>query len=257
MCHSGVSGPCVVCMSEQLPWARVAPIIPGPVKQPDHGQMCSSPGSPTRWKKHSGASEHTETTRSSSKSIRNDTYFCEKDIYVQIKTLTCLVDSCYFYEDMTSSGAKSKLKDCPVGRFIVRNSSDPNYLYTISVKTRKGPTSIRVLYERGKFSLDSDEKSRYSMPVFSSLLELIDYYVRLTAGKKEHCRFLDRSGKKDLPIIIDKPRLRKVPDLKSMCRTSINRLLPAKNPEGVSQRVDDLPLPKPLRSYLKDHPFIV
>lgn len=248
MCFISESAP----MTTQ--WAAVQPITRLP-KEPGHGKMCST-SSQTRSKKHSGDTEHTGTCRTA-KPKQNDTYFCEKDFYVQIKTLTCLHDSCYYYEGMSSSEAKSKLKDCLVGRFIVRDSSDPNYLYTISVKTKRGPTSIRVLYESGKFSLDADEKSRGSMPTFSSLLELIDYYVRLTAGKIDQCRFLDRSGRKDLPIILDRPRLTKVPGLKSICRTNINRVLPAKNPVEVRHRIEDLPLPKPLLSYLKDHPFIV
>lgn len=228
----------------------------------DHGKMCSSQGSQTRHKKPSGVTDLTGTdkavTTSKPNRKENVTYFCERDFYVQIKTRTCLHDSCYYYEGMSSSEAKSVLKHCPVGIFLIRDSSDPNYLYTISVRTRRGPTSIRVLYECGKFCLDADEKSRGSMPLFSSLMELIDYYVRLTAGKIDQCRFLDRSGRKDLPIILDKPRLTTPPDLKSICRTAINRHLPAKNPVEVRQRIDDLTLiPKPLRSYLKDHPFIV
>ena len=250
MCQTDVFVSCS-CMSTRLPCvARVSP-IQNTVKQPDNGNMCSD----SRRKKPSGHPESPEKTGGVSQ--RHDTYFCEKDFYVQIKTLTCLVDSCYFFGDMSSSEAKSKLKECSVGRFLVRNSSDPNYLYTISVKTRRGPTSIRVLYEKGKFSLDADEKSRDSMPVFSSLLELIDYYVRLTMGKTDQCRFLDRSGKKDLPIILDKPRLAEVPSLKSLCRTNINGLLPAKNPTEVGHKINELPMPKPLLSYLKDHPFIV
>lgn len=237
-------------------WAQIQPVRRLP-NELGNGKMCSTSGCPqSRRKKHSGDTEPIDS-RQIVKLKQSDTYFCEKDFYVQIKTLTCLHDSCFYYEGMSSSEAKSKLKDCPVGRFIVRSSSDPNHLYTISVKTKRGPTSIRVLYDLGKFSLDADEKSRVSMPSFSAFLELLDYYVRLTAGKTEQCRFLDRSGRKDLPIILDKPRLAKVPDLKSVCRTNINRLLPAKNPVEVRHHIDDLPLPKPLLSYLKDHPYVV
>lgn len=254
MCFLGVTEPSKSAsesMTAECQWPKFERLL----NEPDNGKMCSASGcQQSRRKKHSGDTEHSDTRHIVKQS---DTYFCEKDFYVQIKTVTCLYDSCFYYDGMSSSEAKSKLKDCPVGRFIVRSSSDPNHLYTISVKTKRGPTSIRVLYELGKFSLDADEKSRVSMPSFSAFLELIDYYVRLTAGKTEQCRFLDRSGRKDLPIILDKPRLAKVPDLKSVCRTNINRLLPAKNPVEVRHRIDDLPLPKPLLSYLKDHPYIV
>ncbi|XP_053391671.1 suppressor of cytokine signaling 2-like [Mercenaria mercenaria] len=186
-----------------------------------------------------------------------DEYYCEKDLYVQIGTRFILHSGCFYHPNIGSTEAKMILKSCPVGTFLVRDSSDSKYLYTISVKTKRGPTSIRICYEHGRFSLDADEKSKSQMPKFSSLLELTDYYIRKSKGKKsEQCRFLDKTGKKDLPIVMSKPKLNEVPSLRHLARTLINRSLPATSSSGISSLVEDLPLPKPLRSYLKDYPFL-
>lgn len=189
---------------------------------------------------------------------KEDEYYCERDLTKTIETISVLCLGCFYFPEVSSAEAKQMLKCCSVGTFFVRDSSDPRYLYTISVKTMRGPTSIRIMYDNGRFALDSDEKSRKKIPKFTSVLDLIDYYMRLTYGKKsEPCRFLDRSGKKDLPIIMSKPKLSSAPSLKHLCRTTINRSFPAKCAEEVRKTVDELTvLPRPLRSYLKDYPYL-
>lgn len=189
---------------------------------------------------------------------KEDEYYCEKDLQKTLEACVTLHSGCFYFPDVSSCESKFMLKSCAVGTFFVRDSSDPKYLYTISVKTIRGPTSIRISYEHGRFALDSDEKSKHQIPKFTSILELIDYYIRLSAGKRsEQCRFLDKSGKKDLPIIMSKPKLCSVPSLAHMCRTTIVRNLPAKNSEEVMSNVDELTeYPKTLRSYIKDYPYL-
>lgn len=55
-----------------------------------------------------------------------------------------LSNSCWYYDSMTWQQSEDLLKDCELGTFLVRNSSDPNYLYSLSVQTKNGPTSIRL-----------------------------------------------------------------------------------------------------------------
>lgn len=187
----------------------------------------------------------------------NADYYCNKDLYVQIQTRFVLCDGCFYYSNIGSTEAKTILKPCAVGTFIIRDSSDSKYLYTISVKTKRGPTSIRICYEHGRFSLDSDVKSRSRMPKFSTLLDLVDFYVRKSIGKEsEQCRFLDKWGKKDLPIVMSVPKQNDVPSLKHLTRTLVNRCLPATGSSSVRLLIEKLPLPKPLKSYLKDYPYL-
>lgn len=188
---------------------------------------------------------------------RDDGYYCHKDLYLQIQTVSVLYQGCFFYDGMTSAEAKSVLQYSAVGTYLVRNSSNPRFLYTISVKTKRGPTSIRVLYENGRFSLDADERSKRYMPTFTNFLCLIDFYVRaaVSGRKSDQCRFLDKTGKKDLPIVLTKPKLNAVPTLKHLSRVTINKTLPANSISEVRQLVDKLPIPPLLKSTLKDYPY--
>lgn len=215
-----------------------------------------------------GNPKHFDAALSHPKSLRESTpltlihrngddYYCEKDLLVQLETKCVLTHGCFYYPEADSTEAKLLLKPCSVGTFLIRDSSDSKYLYTISVKTRRGPTSIRVFYEHGRFSLDSDERSKSHMPRFQSLLQLLDFYIRKSRGKKsEQCRFLDKTGKKDLPIVMLKPKEHDVPSLKHLTRTLITRSLPATSSSEVPSQVEKLPLPKPLKSYLKDYPYL-
>lgn len=186
-----------------------------------------------------------------------DDYYCSKDLEKQIVTRCSLLPGCFYYEDADSSQAKALLKLEAVGTFLIRDSSDPKFLYTISVKTKRGPTSIRICYGHGVFSLDSDEQSKCHMPKFQTLLELVDFYIRKSRGKKsEQCRFLDKTGKKDLPIVMLKPKKHSVPSLMHLTRTVVNKALSEFHPKDLTSAVDRLPLPNPLKSYLNEYPYL-
>jgi len=188
---------------------------------------------------------------------KGDEYYCEKDMLKTIHTVCSLHAGCFYFPDLSSTEAKLMLRTSDVGTFIVRDSSDPKYLFTVSVKTVRGPTSIRIIYESGYFSLDSDEKSKRHIPKFNSVLDLLDFYMRqCQVNKPEQCRFVGPKGKKDLPIILLKPKLNGVPSLKHLCRTTVNRTLPTSSPVEIATAVDTLPLPKILISYMKDYPYL-
>ncbi|KAL4240828.1 JAK pathway signal transduction adaptor [Mactra antiquata] len=198
----------------------------------------------------------TESMTDSHQHTKSDIYYCNKDLNLHCETLDILQCGCFYYPDIGSSEAKQLLKPCAVGSYIVRNSSDPKYLYTISVKTKRGPTSIRICYEYGRFSLDADERSKSQMPQFDSLLHLIDFYVRCSDKRADQCRFLDRNGKKDLPIVLKEPKRNDVPSLRHLSRTLINRSIPSKKSSELATAVEKLPLPKPLKNYINDYPFL-
>jgi len=60
---------------------------------------------------------------------------------------------------------------------MIRDSADPRYLYSLSVQTEKGPTSVRLVFKNGKFSLDANEKLTELLPKFDAVPALIEYYV--------------------------------------------------------------------------------
>lgn len=86
------------------------------------------------------------------------------------------------------------LESAQPGAFIVRDSSDPRFLYSLSIQTERGPTSVRLPYRKGKFSLDGDEKIAERVPKFDSVIGLIEHYVNggTRIGKKVSTAELDK-----------------------------------------------------------------
>lgn len=189
---------------------------------------------------------------------RESAYYCAKDMVVQIGTCITLEQSGWYYGHCTSQEAKSLLKRESVGTFLIRDSSDSKYLYSLSVKTSRGTTSVRIIYNKGQFQLDSDDRISAKMPRFDSAVRLVDFYARLTdMGKSYVCRWLESSGRKDLPIVLQKPKRNCVLDLKHLCRLSINRSLPKTlSRTKVLSNMDKLPVPTQIKGYLKEYPYI-
>jgi hypothetical protein len=190
--------------------------------------------------------------------VREPAYYCAKDMAIQIGTTQSLAQTGWYYENFTSQDAKLLLEKEPEGTFIIRDSSDSNYLYSLSVRTSRGTTSARIVYHKGTFQLDSDERCSARMPKFDSVVHLVDFYVRMTLmGRIGRNRWVESCGRMDLPIMLKKPKMNSALDLKHLCRLSINRNLPkTQNRTKVWKNMDELPLPGLLKSYLKEYPYI-
>ncbi|XP_013384410.1 suppressor of cytokine signaling 2 [Lingula anatina] len=177
----------------------------------------------------------------------------EKDLERISKTLEALYNSFWYHEDMTRQEAKSFLKDSEVGTFLVRNSSDPHYLFALSVKTKRGATSVRVEYIRGKFRLDCEDALLNQMPRFNCVVKLIEFYIRLSENdNRHHCVWLESTGRRDVPVKLVKPAFSAVPSLQHLCRLTINRSM--NRPKLEDGFVDCLPLPTRLKAFLGEYP---
>lgn len=190
-------------------------------------------------------------------------YYCERDFRIQEENLNNICGCGWYYANTTSEMAKDMLRKSEVGTFILRDSVDPRFLYSLSIKTPRGATSIRITYTKGKFQLDCLEKLKNHLPKFDSTVALVDHYVRASKGdskRKNVNRFLESSGKKDMPVLLTKPRVKIVPSLQHLCRQTVNRRLPNSVEHDYSfhnRQVDKLVmLPNGLRTFLKSYPYL-
>lgn len=169
------------------------------------------------------------------------------------------LEQCSFYvAQMTSNEAKDKLRYADVGTFLVRDSANPRFLYSLSVKTRRGVTSIRLAYDSRGFSLDSDQAGL--MHSFDTIVQLAAFYAvegksDTNAGRKNSCVFLERSGRRDLPVFLRYPYRSgsggaRLSSLKHLSRLAINCALAGRNP-------DRLVIPPSLKAYIREYPFSV
>ncbi|XP_038668189.1 cytokine-inducible SH2-containing protein-like [Scyliorhinus canicula] len=177
----------------------------------------------------------------------------EADMQCITTTLRQLELSGWYWGPLTASEAKQELNKMPEGTFLIRDSSHPCYLLTLSVKTNRGPTNVRIEYSNGKFCLDSYYLAKPRILAFSEVLSLIQHYV-------SSC-IVDRYDKvadtADLPpkdtaihLKLIKPLHRKdsFPSLQHLCRLTVNR---------ITHQVDKLPLPKSVQGYLEEYPFLL
>ncbi|XP_044253149.1 suppressor of cytokine signaling 2-like [Tribolium madens] len=161
-----------------------------------------------------------------------------------------LRQSGWYYEGLTFDKSDKLLKDTKVGTFLVRNSSDPRFLFSLSVQTDRGPKSVRLFYINGYFRLDAQPHLQASMPLFPGVIELVQYYVR---RRKDTQVWVDPQGKCLSSIYLDRPLRREAtpPSLKHLARLAINKQL-----RDTSEiRIFKLGLPTSLAVFLAEYPY--
>lgn len=162
-------------------------------------------------------------------------------------TLNKLETSGWYYGQLSWQQATNKLKSTPVGTFLIRDSSDPMHLFSLSVQTERGPTSIRIHYSDGEFKLDAEDLLAAKMPSFPCVVALVDHYVNLSQTDKAKAHvWLDVMGRRDCHIQLRRPLYHQVPQLQHLCRLVINGQVPI---ERINQ------LPKSFQSFIKDFPY--
>jgi len=95
-----------------------------------------------------------------------------------------------------------------------------------------------------------------SMPSFESVVALVDHYVdeaRTSPGgavRHSSCVFVDRTGRRDVPVVLSTPFRSRPTSLRHLSRLAVNAALQGRD-------VDRLCLVPSLRNYLRQHPFSV
>ncbi|XP_034529194.1 suppressor of cytokine signaling 2 [Notolabrus celidotus] len=196
------------------------------------------------------SSESTESIESdrradnNSRSVESD----ESRIALAMKDLR---NTGWYWGSLTANEAKEILQDSSEGTFLVRDSSQRDYLFTISAMTSAGPTNLRIEYKHGKFKLDSVVLVKPKLKQFDSVVHLVEHYVHLSrTGDRPGASNSQPSGVPNgtVQLLLTKPVYTATPPLQHLCRIAINRR---------TRRVQDLPLPNRLKDYLTDYSYHV
>ncbi|XP_067912970.1 suppressor of cytokine signaling 1a [Heterodontus francisci] len=153
------------------------------------------------------------------------TFRSQLDFEIIERTWRYLEDCGFYWGPMTVEVAHSKLKSEPVGTFLIRDSKQRNYFFSLSVKTAKEPISCRIQFQDGLFSLHGSKES------FNCIMKLIEHFTV--------------SPKKFLSKPLRKVRLQ---PLQEICRKRIIESVGKDN-------IDRLPLNHVLKDYLQTFPF--
>lgn len=143
-----------------------------------------------------------------------------------------------------------------MGTFLVRDSMDPRFLFSLSVQTERGPTSVRLFYANGYFRFDAQPHLQPVMPQFPCVVELVQHYV--TQSKKarnDALVWVDPRGKWYSSIVLDEPlRKQDAPNsLKHLARLAVNTALQP----STKTKIVELELPMSLKAYLAEYPYSV
>lgn len=181
---------------------------------------------------------------------------------------------CWYHGSLSWQESAMLLQNSKEGTFLVRNSQDTRFFYSLSVqRAKEGPTSVRIQFQNGHFSLDAEEQIRESMPRFKSVCELVEYYVMLGTDSYQSSSkgvLIDQkieARKIHSPIILRQPLFKKAPTLAHFARIAINRSLAAKRDCGQASTVPKktvetaeiktLKLPPKLIEFLESYPLSI
>lgn len=195
------------------------------------------------------SSESTETIED--RRAENTSAVDESRVALAMKDLR---NTGWYWGSLTANEAKEILQDASEGTFLVRDSSQQDYLFTISAVTSAGPTNLRIEYKHGKFKLDSVLLVKPRLKQFDSVVHLVEHYVQLSrTGDKAAAAAANSDSAAAAPngtvqLLLTKPVYTATPSLQHLSRIAINRR---------TRRVQDLPLPNRLKEYLTDYAYNV
>ena len=135
----------------------------------------------------------------------------------------------FYYPSLDQTSSMKLLKHAKVGSFVIRDSAQPGYLYSVSVKTDLGATSVRVSYVNGLFGFDGDEEKPQFKPRFDSLIALLEYYHLMKADGGRCITMRGKSNRKPVLITFLKPLKKSPPSLAHLSRIRINSLIGSGN----------------------------
>ena len=160
-----------------------------------------------------------------------------------------LKQSGFYWGGITSKQAKALLKDTNVGSFLVRDSADQRYLFTLTLKTSVGVTSVRIVMQKAMFRFDAGS-SEVRTPSFESVVQLVHYYMEIAWDIKSGTNTQGKLTKDTRgSLLLYYPLYKGISSLKHLCRRTVNRIVIRPD------RVHELALPNRLQMYLRQYPY--
>ncbi|XP_014668161.1 PREDICTED: suppressor of cytokine signaling 2-like [Priapulus caudatus] len=175
------------------------------------------------------------------------------DIKCLEREIELLQSSCdWYYGDLTWKQAHDTLKNSPLGTFLLRNSNNLDFLFSLSIKTRSGVVSVRIGYYKHRFAFDVDAPSGQQDSHFTAT-SVVGLVEREMSARHKHV-FL--WGTDCQQVVLTAPLRKRPSRLQHLCRVAVNRSLGGSQ-SPTSAAIERLPLPKLLRKYLEEYPHTV
>uniref|UniRef100_A0A3P9LQ15 Suppressor of cytokine signaling 3b n=1 Tax=Oryzias latipes TaxID=8090 RepID=A0A3P9LQ15_ORYLA len=152
-----------------------------------------------------------------------------------------LQESGFYWGALGGREASSLLRSEPPGTFLIRDSSDHHYFFTLSVKTTLGTRNLRIHSSEGGFFLQPDPQSTQRIPRFDCVLKLIAHFMgkgtdaggprdeasggaseeTVTKKRGQNVYLIHTAGEK-IPLELHRPLCTSLSTLQHMCRRTLN-----------------------------------
>lgn len=169
----------------------------------------------------------------------------------------------WYYGKLSWQQSQALLQFSEDGTFLVRDSQDPRFTYTLSLqRAKEGATSVRISFSHGKFSLDADERIRHLMPRFSSVGSLVSHYISLDQEPHKAEATPWSSERPPWRLSVKRPLLRAPPSLSHCARLAINKNIRNSRASGANSFstqyfCDTRQLPMKLLEYLEKYTLCI
>ncbi|XP_030592006.1 suppressor of cytokine signaling 3a [Archocentrus centrarchus] len=150
------------------------------------------------------------------------TFTCNNQYQMVLSTLQKLQESGFYWSTITGRDANTMLANEKVGTFLIRDSSDNQHLFTLSVKTASGTKNLRIECDMNSFYLQTDPKNIQSVPHFDCVLKLVNFYMGQNKGNihSGNIYYIYSSGQK-IPLELIKPLSYCLSTLQHLCRKQL------------------------------------
>jgi len=161
----------------------------------------------------------------------------------------------FYFKNIDQVSAMKLLKKAKVGSFLIRDSSHPNFKFTVSVKTKQGSTNIRVSYVDNLFGFDGDEEQPKDKPRFLTIIGLIDHYAKIRATQGKCLTMRGKTDRKSVKIEFIKPVKTSVSSLAHLARVKINSSI--KNKDAHELSIRSLPISDSDKQFVQMYPYTI
>ncbi|XP_067686541.1 uro-adherence factor A-like [Haliotis asinina] len=166
-----------------------------------------------------------------------------------LESMRQLKDCGWYWGPLSYNEAVNKLLNKPDGSFLVRDSSNENYILSLSFKCMGAVCHTRIEHNKGVFSFWSQPDSHGT----STIREFVEQAIRFSHSGK-FLYFLRPSGPGSPPIALrllhPVSRFCRVQSLQHMCRFLILRWVRR-------DHIDVLPVPEKVKNYLRENQYYV
>ncbi|XP_033214733.1 uncharacterized protein LOC117171486 [Belonocnema kinseyi] len=176
-----------------------------------------------------------------------DTILMDKETPRLCEVKKMLMTTGWYYPELSWKQSQELVKGASVGSWLIRDSSDKRFTFTVTVQIPKGATSVRVHHYRGQFRFDAVARFATIMPLFDCPIKMIEYYVMYSKMKKEKREvWLDCNSGTRRQIYLTTPLVKEVRSLSHLARLAVN-----------AYQLPTYQLPPLIRKYLAEYPYSI